>query len=698
MCTIDGLFGNNMMMFIVGLMNITTNAMEYFSGPRQDYTYQEALNYCASQGTTLASIHSLLDFDNAKSECNKTIGNNWSTGCWIGLSDILEENSFIWEDGTVSDFIFPWAGGQPDNDNEEHCVQLWAFDNYYFNDKKCEQEWSFPLCNKITLQPTSSPTLYYTETPTNNWIISSKLLPRGDANMAIAEYKDFIFILGGWHHRKQCVIYDIVNDSFIDYGYKYLRSEVTGTSQYYTYHDNIIYMIHPSGDRLSIFNMKTKLLDSHWNGLTIPIDTTDIYQSACLASNNNFLFILGGDGNFGVMERDEFQILNITGNNFKWLSKTPSLNTHRAALSCIFHTVTNSLYAIGGRTRTDAKAFQLDTIEIIDVANVDNIQNMRWNFNDDRLLYPAQNLKTVIYGNYLIFIGGMNNNHGDISTTQIMDVTNGKIKIIGDLLYATQSPAVIIIKNILYVFGGNIANLSLWQYKYLNEFSTDPTTNPTISPSINPTSNPSVNPTINPSTTPTVNPSTTPTVNPSIYLSTLSEILFASDTKEFETENINKFTFKLILTICITFILLSIIDYLHSEYSFKYNCRTCMANGCYKSDQYNFRLILKVLLRVTDLITDIVFAYIMIKEYLNNKMDYQLLVLACGSVIFLIVPYFINLVSMGSIPKLSNILIDRPTIWFSKYMYIFVLFVIITGDCYVSTLIISSNIFGTNIY
>ncbi|XP_072418164.1 lectin-like [Chiloscyllium punctatum] len=67
-------------------------------------------------GGHLASIHS--------EEQNQIIIKNSSpsTNFWIGLNDIYKEGTYLWTDGSSSDFM-NWKMNQPDNHNDnEHCV------------------------------------------------------------------------------------------------------------------------------------------------------------------------------------------------------------------------------------------------------------------------------------------------------------------------------------------------------------------------------------------------------------------------------------------------------------------------------------------------------------------------------------------------------------------------------------------------
>ena len=64
---------------------------------------------------------------------------------WIGLNDLENENSFVWESGRVlSDEVKNhWANDQPNNqDDRDHCVQV------YKNGSDRSEMWD-TVCDKV---------------------------------------------------------------------------------------------------------------------------------------------------------------------------------------------------------------------------------------------------------------------------------------------------------------------------------------------------------------------------------------------------------------------------------------------------------------------------------------------------------------------------------------------------------------------
>ncbi|XP_075962147.1 lactose-binding lectin l-2-like [Anarhichas minor] len=105
-----------------------------------DMTWADAEMYCVSQRANLVSIHSLEENNFVKSLIkNFDSAEAWT---WIGLSDIHKEGTWMWSDGSRSNFVY-WSNGQPDNNNGvEHCVQTNYPGEKKWNDAPCSR--TFP--------------------------------------------------------------------------------------------------------------------------------------------------------------------------------------------------------------------------------------------------------------------------------------------------------------------------------------------------------------------------------------------------------------------------------------------------------------------------------------------------------------------------------------------------------------------------
>ena len=168
--------------------------------------------------------------------------------------------------------------------------------------------------------------------------------------------------------------------------------------------------------------------------------------------------------------------------------------------------------------------------------------------------------------------------------------------------------------------------------------------------------------------------------------------------------NYNYYVFLVLIGIVILFAILIIADIFHTAISHKYHCECCNKCGFYKSDTMHTRLLSIIMLRICDLGTDIflaieiVYSYVECNDIYNNNPFSLLFVLSIATISCVVIPWFINVLTMIKITKLTDVVIDRPTLWFNKYMLFYVFLVVITGDCYTSTKLISSNLFALSIF
>jgi len=57
---------------------------------------------------------------------------------WIGLNDLAQEGHYVWTDGTSTSFYL-WAPGQPNNSDNQDCIDIWDTAVGEWNDAKCEE-------------------------------------------------------------------------------------------------------------------------------------------------------------------------------------------------------------------------------------------------------------------------------------------------------------------------------------------------------------------------------------------------------------------------------------------------------------------------------------------------------------------------------------------------------------------------------
>eukprot|EP01084_Bolivina_argentea_P149048 260459_1 len=240
-------------------------------------------------------------------------------------------------------------------------------------------------CNKIV-----ESALFFDE-----WKLGNSTLPFADRGMAAGYYNQSIFLIGGEQHRFQLTQYNIVHNTMTDYGN--ISVDTFGVGQFYTTVKNIIYMIDWNGDKFSTFNLKTKVFTNDWNGIRIPLQ---VWFDSCLASTEQFLFIVGGQNS------KELQIFNLSNN--QWLPLSHVMLTIRTRLACIVHPLTNELYAIGG---TDNQGTPVNTIEKV---YIENIENNSWE-SVNNLLIPAEDPRAIIFSTNILIIGGYNNINSQFS-------------------------------------------------------------------------------------------------------------------------------------------------------------------------------------------------------------------------------------------------------------------------------------------
>ena len=86
-------------------VNVWIKIEEYFVGENR-LDWLEAKAYCEDQGATLASIHSLQDWNRAKIKCQEILTTNDGSGCWFGLNDIDQEGTWQYVDNSTTDYGF----------------------------------------------------------------------------------------------------------------------------------------------------------------------------------------------------------------------------------------------------------------------------------------------------------------------------------------------------------------------------------------------------------------------------------------------------------------------------------------------------------------------------------------------------------------------------------------------------------------
>jgi len=116
--------------YVIDVINRGSYAFEFH---RTQRNYTDAQGICAARGGSLAKIRNQQDQD-AINNYTPMDGNDF----WIGLNDIAVEGTFRWQDGTLPSYT-NWYPGEPNQRNNEDCVQIWGSRGRQWNDGHCYQ-------------------------------------------------------------------------------------------------------------------------------------------------------------------------------------------------------------------------------------------------------------------------------------------------------------------------------------------------------------------------------------------------------------------------------------------------------------------------------------------------------------------------------------------------------------------------------
>eukprot|EP01083_Nonionella_stella_P226072 803225_1 len=367
----------------------------------------------------------------------------------------------------------------------------------------------------------------------HGWTTSNILLPTADSAQAVGFYNDSFYILGGVINGNQMTQYNTAQNEMITL--PSLSVSVIGDSQFYSTLNDILYMIHRSGDSFSSYDLKTNTFIANWNNMTPPVTT---HGPACVQTMTGYLFVVGGGDGSGPYS-SALQIYSF-GNN-SWFINTPSMNIKRGRLTCIIHPSNNKLYALSGSS--DSTWYEA-SIEAINVSQMDAIQSESWVTLSSQLLIGVYSPRSVIHDTSIIVIGGYRGSY--IALNQVVDVVTEQVSDGGSLNYGAEAAATIMVGNVVYVFGGTSDygnKVNTWQYLVLptsapsepptqspsshtyspsalpSQSPTRRSSAPSLTPSLAPSLFPSLEPSLAPSLMPSVSPSLAPTKPPSVMRS-----------------------------------------------------------------------------------------------------------------------------------------------------------------------------------
>ena len=115
---------------------ISSDGMCFTYSTSNDIDWNDSRQECISRGYNLATVRSLEE----NTLMYSTVTD--SDSCWIGLNDIDTEGTYVWTDGSDSNYTF-WGDGEPNNGNDEDCVHLTG---PKWNDLRCTTKLKCYFC------------------------------------------------------------------------------------------------------------------------------------------------------------------------------------------------------------------------------------------------------------------------------------------------------------------------------------------------------------------------------------------------------------------------------------------------------------------------------------------------------------------------------------------------------------------------
>eukprot|EP01084_Bolivina_argentea_P137079 241407_1 len=376
---------------------------------------------------------------------------------------------------------------------------------YYFDNKQHK--------GSLFMFAVASMTIITANAQYTGWTsISSPPLPRTTMRAAIgySDVTDSIWIKAGHDADNSPQLVSFKDNLFTDHGASNLSFIVKGQGQFYVQIEHYLWMIATTGTSFIRFNVRTAVIEYNYNAITIQ----NVGEFACLtgmidSDGHQFLIVVGGDSASKIY-LNKVQILNLTNNT--WLSNVPAMQTKRRSLSC--EVVNEYVYAFGGRNGAGNSGV-IQSIEKLYVGDVANVQAYAWSFFGN-LLSRLRDIRSVVYGDHIIVLGGVYSANYNININVINTVSN-TITSGGFLSYGAYGIFPIIAYPYIYSFGGWAScacRVNKWQYHILPTVAPSlPTIYPTIEPT-EPTMEPTIEPTFNPTIEPTIEPTFNPTIKP----------------------------------------------------------------------------------------------------------------------------------------------------------------------------------------
>lgn len=109
----------------------------------------EAMFFCSSVKAKLVEIETESENTFLKTHL-QAIGTPHNSSYWIGLSDIIQEGTYVWQTTQQRPDFADWGSDEPnDLHHNEDCIELYQMKNFHWNDAPCSVKSKF-IC-EITL-------------------------------------------------------------------------------------------------------------------------------------------------------------------------------------------------------------------------------------------------------------------------------------------------------------------------------------------------------------------------------------------------------------------------------------------------------------------------------------------------------------------------------------------------------------------
>ena len=333
-------------------------------------------------------------------------------------------------------------------------------------------------------QPTPNPSAAPTSSPITQWSLSplGNEMPKSDYAMAIGQFQNRIYIIGGSWQSGSLMTYNTTSGSF-SYNATAFPLGLYASSQFYAQIGSNLYIAGTSNG-IDVFMMETEQFISNWT-----LKPQNHGLITCLAGANDRLYYIG----------TSLYILNIK--DLLW-SRGADMNVPRGEFSCVA-TWNNKLYSIGG-----AVPFSNTISNTVEYISTQNISSNLWHYTPNNLTLGLSHTRSVLHNDHIFVVGGVQSNVVS-NMVHIIDIISNVISvddaILDDEILVAAVP-VIVINGTIYAFGGRDNTKSTpptnkWQYHHIESTATPTTEASTLTqPTASPTPDPSTSPSASPST------------------------------------------------------------------------------------------------------------------------------------------------------------------------------------------------------